>query len=421
MAMKFIHAADLHIDSPMRGLDAHDGAPVDRLRNATREAFENLVTLAIDERVDFVILAGDLFDGKWPDMKTGIWTSRQFWRLQGAGIPVFLLRGNHDARSQVQQTIRWPDCVREFSVERPESLPLDELNVVLHGQGFPTRDIPEDLAASYPAAVSGAFNIGVLHTSLTGDPEHDTYAPTNVETLVGRGYDYWALGHIHARQTVCEEPYIAWSGNTQGRHVRETGAKGCLLVTVDGQEVVDVEFRATDVLRWHNLEVRLRESDSVDAMHARLQDSLAECHRSGEGRFSAVRILVRGACAAHQNLVAESDRDQAICEIRNLAHAFHGELWIEKVMLETSPPVDPQSAAGIGGLMGELKDLIHLTAVDENELFKLASDLTTLADKATGDLEQANIDLFDREQLRQWLQRAEGLLESSVWEPAAKQ
>ena len=216
--MKFIHAADLHIDSPLRGLEVYDGAPVERLRRATRESLENLVALAIEKSVDFVIVAGDLFDGKWPDMATGVWTASQFWRLDRAGIPVYLIRGNHDAASQVREAVRWPGCVREFSVDSPETL------------------IDEDLGARYPDRIDRLFNIGVLHTSLNGHPDHDTYAPTHEDVLRARRYDYWALGHVHSRRIVSEAPWIVYPGNTQGRHIRETGPRGCVLVTVDAGE-----------------------------------------------------------------------------------------------------------------------------------------------------------------------------------------
>ena len=234
--MKFIHAADLHIDSPLLGLYCYEGAPAERLREATRRACENLVTLAIEEQVDFVILAGDLFDGQWRDMQTGLFTARQFRRLCDAKIKVYLVRGNHDAASQVRQTITWPDNVHEFSVRKAETVRLDDLGVALHGRGFAQPEVTDDPVPEYPAPVPGLFNIGVLHTNVGGNEDHPRYAPTSRAALEAKGYDYWALGHIHKRYVIAERPYIGYSGNTQGRHVRETGAKGCLLVSVeDGQ------------------------------------------------------------------------------------------------------------------------------------------------------------------------------------------
>jgi DNA repair exonuclease SbcCD nuclease subunit len=416
--MKFIHAADLHVDSPLRGLEAYEGAPVDRLRNATRESFENLITLAIDEHVDFAIIAGDLFDGKWPHMSTGIWTAGQFRRLNRENIPVYLLRGNHDAASQVRQSITWPQNVEEFSVSSPTTLIHEALGVALHGQGFPTRAIPEDLAAGYPDAKDGMFNIGVLHSSLTGDPQHDTYAPTTVETLVSRGYDYWALGHVHHRRTIREMPYIAFSGNTQGRHIHEQGPKGCLLVTVENGNVENVEFHATDTVRWHRVEIRLREDNGLDELYDAVRQQLRVARRQSDGRLAAVRVEICGACAAHGALVSKSGYEDAIGEIRNLANEFEDDVWVEKILLATSAPVEIEQLRQGNDLMGDLLRTTELLAGagNEDELIELAGELDTLSEKASLELQQAGLDLNDPEQLRRWLRQAEGLLVSMISE-----
>lgn len=415
--MRFLHAADLHIDSPLRGLEAYEGAPAERIRSATREAFENLVTLAVDERVDFVVLAGDLFDGKWPDIRTGLWTANQFRRLERAGIPVYLIRGNHDAVSEVRQRVRWPANVYEFPVDEPATFTDDKLGVALHGRGFATREVPEDLAAGYPDPNPDLFNIGVLHTSLTGDPNHDTYAPTTEDVLVLRGYDYWALGHIHARRTVREEPRIEFPGNTQGRHVKETGAKGALLVTVRERHVDSVEFRPLDVLRWHAADIELSPDSDLDDLYSRVSTALYECHEAADGRFSAVRIRIRGACACHAQLTRSAQHEEAIAEIRTLAASIHRDIWIEKVIIDTTPPVDIEQMRRSADLMGDLlRTIDQLANGPESDLLELAEALQPLAGKAPLELEQADIRLDDPEQLRHWVRQAEGILVSRLYE-----
>lgn len=409
--MRFLHAADLHIDSPLRGLEAYDGAPVARLRNATREAFERLVTLALEQRVDFVVLAGDLFDGKWPDVKTGLWTAAQFRRLAREAIPVFVLRGNHDAASLVRQAVSWPENVREFPVDRPATFELPSLRVALHGQGFSDRETRTDLAASYPPPVPGWFNVGVLHTSLTGDPQHDTYAPTTEDTLVRRGYDYWALGHIHARQTIRQHPYIAFSGCTQGRHVLEPGPKGCLLVTVADGQVSDVTFHETSVVRWQQIEVALGAADRLPELYAHVQTRLRETHE--RGRFLAARVIVRGSCAAHRDLLAPEQREEAIAELRNRANELEN-VWIEHVRLETTPPIDLDELRATGGLLGDLLQMIDEAAVDDERLRALAEGFKPLTDKHFLELSQAGLDPRDPAHLRRWLQQAQGLLVASL-------
>ncbi|MBC8355795.1 MAG: DNA repair exonuclease [Planctomycetes bacterium] len=418
---KFIHAADLHIDSPLRGLEAYEGAPVERFRAATRVAFENLVNLAIEYEVSFVIIAGDLFDGKWQDMKTGLWTANQFRRLDRANIPVYILRGNHDAASKVRQALAWPDNVHEFSVRKPQTFKLEEYDVALHGQGFAHHECNDDIASKYPEAVEGAFNIGVLHTSLTGNAEHDTYAPTSESMLRSKGYDYWALGHIHQRSEppIMTEPFVAYSGNTQGRHIREAGPRGCLLNTVVDGELTATEFVETDTLRWHQATVELDEQDDIANLITKAQRHIASCHESSAGRFSAIRIVVEGACAAHHELVQTIRREETLTELRNLANDFDDEVWIEKIKLETRPPIDIEQLRLGSDLVAELLRLLDEAQDDEVRLKTLATDLAPLATKAGTELSACEIDVQDLAQLRRWLGQAEGILVSQLLEAEA--
>ena len=409
---KFIHAADLHIDSPLRGLEAYEGAPADQLRSATREAFANIVKLARDEAVDFLVVAGDLFDGKWPDMRTGLWTASQFRLLERENISVYLVRGNHDAESRVRQSVSWPDNVHEFSVRKAQTLRVESLGVALHGQGFAKQECQDDLAANYPEAVKDCFNIGVLHTSLTGSSEHDTYAPTREDVLVGRGYDYWALGHVHQRSVppIRTDPYIAFCGNAQGRHIRETGEKGCLLVTVEDGEIANVDFRATDVARWHLAEVALESSDTIADVQAKANDCLTACHESSDGRFCAVRLVLRGACAAHRSLISKTERQEFLGELRNQANSLHDEVWLEKVAVDTSLPIDWELLRQGSDLLGDLLRDIEAIDADPEQLSQFSSDLSPLVDKAGLELADAGIKIDDTEQLRRWLHQAKTLL-----------
>src|SRR5262245_28090371 len=183
--MKFLHAADLHLDSPLRGLDRYEGVPVDRFRGATRAALSNLCDLCLAEPVDFVLLAGDLYDGNWKDFRTGLFFVSQMTRLRDAGIPVLVVRGNHDAESALTRSLRLPANVVVLSSRAPETdaTTLERLGVVVHGQGYASRAVTHDLARSYPEAVPGLFNIGMLHTSVDGREGHASYAPCSVETL----------------------------------------------------------------------------------------------------------------------------------------------------------------------------------------------------------------------------------------------
>jgi DNA repair exonuclease SbcCD nuclease subunit len=409
--MKFIHAADLHIDSPLVGLCCYEGAPAERLREATRRALENLVDLAIEEKVALVILAGDLFDGKWRNMQTGLFTARQFRRLGDAQIRVYLVRGNHDAESQVRQAVTWPDNVQEFPVRKADTFRIDDLGIALHGRGFAQLEVTDDPVPDYPPPVNGMFNIGVLHTNVDGSEEHPRYAPTTREALQTKGYDYWALGHIHKRCAVAERPYIGYSGNTQGRHVRETGAKGCLLVSVEDRQLAGVEFRPTDVVRWYWPEIILTAQDGLPELYAAVREQLERCQAESDGRFSAVRLTIAGRCPAHNALLDGATRAEAIAEIRNQANELDEEVWVEEIRFDTSPAVDLEKLRASGDLLGELLRQIDGVANDGDTLAALGRDhLAVLEQSRPGLLEQAGVKLQDPENLRSWLRQAEGLL-----------
>jgi len=227
---RFIHTADIHLDSPLKGLEAHEDAPVDEIRGATRRTLDNLIDLAIEEEVNFVLIAGDLYDGDWKDYNTGLFFVRQMSRLGKAGIKAFIISGNHDAANQITKTMPLPDNVTLFSHKKPQSVKLDDIGVIIHGQSYALRAVIDNLALQYPQYDSNYFNIGLLHTSLTGREGHEDYAPCTLDELKSKGYEYWALGHVHKREIVSKDPWIIFPGNIQGRHIKEAGAKGATLV-----------------------------------------------------------------------------------------------------------------------------------------------------------------------------------------------
>lgn len=375
--MKFIHAADIHLDSPLVGLAAYDGAPLERLRGATRRALEGMVDLALEEAVDFVVVSGDLYDGDWRDFNTGLFLASQMARLSARGIPVFLLHGNHDADSQITKRLPLPATVKVFSARRPESFELPALRTVLHGQSFRHRETTENLAASYPRPRPGWFNIGVLHTALDGREGHAPYAPCDLAGLVNHGFDYWALGHVHGRELLHEHPHVLFPGNLQGRHARETGAKGCTLVTVAEGYVVSCEHRCVDVLRWTLVEADLTGAGDTAEMLRRVRSALDEALSAAEGRPLACRVRLCGTTALHGRLV--SRREQVQAEVRALAfEAGTDALWIEKVKLATRPEADRAALAGRSDALGGLVRSLGALSGEADLLDALGTDLADL-------------------------------------------
>jgi DNA repair exonuclease SbcCD nuclease subunit len=349
--MKFIHAADIHLDSPLRGLSRYEGAPVELMQTATRRAFVNMIDLACQEAVDFILLAGDLYDGDWKDYNTGLFFNQQMSRLREANIKVFMVLGNHDASNAITRQLRLPDNVIEFSDQEAETKYLEHLGVAIHGQSFANKAITDDLSANYPDAISDYFNIGVLHTALNGRNGHDNYAPCTIPGLLSHGYDYWALGHVHQREIIHEKPWIVFSGNLQGRHVRETGAKGCSLVTVeDGQ--TKLSHVSVDVLRWQACTLDVSEitvaEDLLDKAHSAVTTAL----ENAEDRPLALRFVITGTSPINNELHSNSER--WLNEIRAVAtDAGLGKVWVEKINLQLSK----RSETALGEIGNFLKNI----------------------------------------------------------------
>lgn len=382
---KFLHAADIHLDSPRSGLDLDPDAPATELRQAPRRSLENIVRLAEDEHVDFVLIAGDLYDGDWKCFRTGLFFIEQMARLNDSSIPVFVIAGNHDAMNRMTKTLKLPDNVKVFSEKHAESAPLDDIGVVIHGQSFAKAAVLDDLSLQYPAYIDGMFNIGLLHTCATKSGEHERYAPCTLEGLRLKRYNYWALGHIHKREILHDDPHIVFSGNIQGRHIRETGPKGCFLVTVADSDDVSVDFRATDAFRWERCEVDANEAEDAYEVIDRTSQKLAQLADASDGLPLAVRVEIHGPTPAHHQLAARPKHWDA--EIEAAARQVTAvPIWIERITRKTTLPMHLDVAQACEGPIGELVCFIEDLRKDENSLALLAKELDELQQRLPPEL-----------------------------------
>ena len=333
MFFSFLHAADLHLCSPFTGLTLKDEAVAKRFAAASREAFSSLVETAINAKVAFVVIAGDVYDGEWKDASIGLFFNREVSRLERAGIPVFLLKGNHDAESVVTKAISLPDSVHQFPTTKAKTFPIEDLKVALHGRSFPDRAVSENYALAYPAPLPGYFNIGVLHTSCDGRPGHANYAPCTVQELASRNYHYWALGHVHEYEVLSRDPWIVFPGNLQGRSVRELGPKGAVIVDVADGHVTDVRRVIVDCARWAEVSVDLEGIDQEAEMLRKVTDTLQPFVERAEGRLVALRVRLVGPTSLHRHL--KSDPRTFADEVQAAAHRCHEDVWLERLQIET--------------------------------------------------------------------------------------
>jgi DNA repair exonuclease SbcCD nuclease subunit len=353
MAFRFVHTADIHLDSPLRSLSLRNPELAGLIGDATRQALVNIVDLCLDEQVDALVIAGDLYDGDQTSMKTARFLAAQMERLHQAGIAVFKIRGNHDALSKITQELVLPPSVKVFG-GRADAVDIrkDGLTIAMHGLSFSKPQAPESLLPKYKPAVADAVNIGIMHTSLAGAPGHDAYAPCNVADLHASGFAYWALGHIHQRMDHKGAATVIMPGMPQGRDINEAGEKTVSLVTVGDDRSILVEERLTSIAEFRRIGVDLSGvgewRDAVDAIEKVLRADRQSTHSP----HLVARLRITGATPLAWQLRRDADLLQEEASHR----AEHlGRTWIEKLELAVSPPaVGGQTVADPVIELGEL-------------------------------------------------------------------
>ena len=412
LSFSFIHAADIHLDSPLTGLEQYEGAPVEQIRSATRDAFRNLVDIAIERQVAFIIIAGDLYDGDWKDYNTGLFFVSQMVRLQKVNIKVFLIRGNHDAASLITKELKLPENVIEFSTRKAETYKLEELGVAIHGQGFATRAVEENLVKNYPRREDGYLNIGILHTSATGREGHENYAPCSIDDMKEKGYDYWALGHIHLRELLHEkDPVILFSGNIQGRHIKETGDKGCTLVLVNDGAIESITHLSLDVLRWELCEIDANGLESVEELIDAAREALEQKYIEAEGRLLAVRIQIHGSTKIHQELIVK--KDHVMNNLRSLSlEVGLGDIWVEKVKIKTTRINNIEELKAEHTPVAVILDYIQHVASDEETLKELLAEFQDIQHALPYELRngEEGFDFTDTDVLKKRIEDVEDLI-----------
>lgn len=364
-SFRFVHVADLHLDSPFKGVSPQAPHVAEALRRATFCAYENAIDLCIDEQVDFMVVAGDVYDGA----DRGIFAQLRFRdgleRLGRAGIRAFVVHGNHDPASGWASRIAWPETVHVFGSEDVEAVPVARNGETLchvHGISHPTADERRNLARLFSGDLPRSpFRIGLLHCNVGTRTGHAPYAPCDTRDLRATKIDYWALGHVHQRAILGESPHIVYPGNTQGRSVREAGPRGGYLVDVSASGAVTATFRPLDAVRWAAIDVPIDGVATIDALDARIHEALAAARAEASPRPVVARLRLSGRGPLHAELRRDGTLAQLTARAREAQAACGGSAfaWVERVDSDARPDTDLASMAHRDDLVGEIVRVVQ--------------------------------------------------------------
>lgn len=412
---RFLHAADLHLDSPFAGLEGLPAAVRKEVRESTFQAMKKLVQAAMEQEVDFVVVSGDIYDAADRSLKARIAFQQAAEQLAEQGISIYAVHGNHDPLNSAKAGLAWPESVHVFGADevshRDVQLPGKGAVARIHGISYAYSAVRDNLSLKFPEADPGIFHIGLLHANVDGHAAHDNYAPCSIADLMTRGMDYWALGHVHQRRVLNEQPWIVYPGNIQGRHIRETGEKGCMLVQISEGGAASLEFIPTDVLRWHHRELSIsdlaQEQELIDAIRSEMD----EIRNESNGRSGMLRLTLTGRgplhaflndAGQHRDLIGSFQEEEA-------AYAEAGEpfLWLESLRDETGSAVNRQALLEDDGFLGDLLRMSEELMGDAEQLQEVClSALKPLP--AKGEISRL-LRGQTAEQQRDWLQRAQEL------------
>jgi exonuclease SbcD len=374
----FIHTADLHLDSPFSGLRQVGVTVASLIKDATFRAFDNVVDLAIRRKVDFFLVAGDVYDASDRSLRAQLKFADGLGRLAQAGIRSFVCHGNHDPLDGWSASLRWPEEVHIFGPDL-ESIPLalgGEDVVVVQGISYPKSQIDEDFGKGFHRQGSYPFQIGLFHCSLGSDPAHETYAPRTMDELAAADLDYWALGHVHTQRVLKEgHPFIAYPGNTQGLHIREVGARGCLVVQVDGQGTVNACFEPTDAVRWFSKNIQIDDLETEADLIEALEKVCDEIRHEAQERPAIARISLVGRGVLHPVLRRPQVVGDLTERFRETGLESAPPLWIEGIQVHTRSPIDLDARRNSADFLGEVLRLIENSRQNPGGLQEMINEL----------------------------------------------
>jgi DNA repair exonuclease SbcCD nuclease subunit len=371
-AYRFVHTGDIHLDSPLRSLALRNPELAQLIGNASRQVFVRIVEICLEEQVDALMLAGDLYDGEQTSMKTARFLAEQVRRLHDAGIKVFVIRGNHDALSKITKELVLPDNVHLFG-GRADAVEVvrdrGERSIVVHGLSFAKPHAPEGLLSKYRPPIEGAINIGLMHTSLDGSPVHDVYAPCSATDLAGSGFRYWALGHIHKRSAIAGPCSIVMPGIPQGRDAGESGPKSVTLVSVMDDGTVNIIERIVSVAQFEHVRIDASGAETWSDLITSVEAALGEAADSSKSDHLVARLVISGVTPLAWTI--RRDADLLLTEAESRSAAI-GDVWVEKLKTDCQRPV-PGMGSDSSDPVEELRRMMSEDVV-ESEAFRIEAE-----------------------------------------------
>lgn len=411
-SFSFIHTADLHLDSPFKELSEIDNIISSELIESTFTAFNNLIDICIDKKVDFLLIAGDIYDGTDRSLRAQLKFRDGLKRLDEVGIKTYIVHGNHDPLDGWSANLKWPDNVYIFKGKEVESYAFEkdgEEIARIYGISFHRKDIRTNLSKKFAKKLhTESFTIGMLHCNVGTDTGHEPYAPCTLQDLLSHNFDYWALGHVHNKQVVNDSnPLVIYPGNIQGRNPREQNGRGCYLVKVDENGFPTYDFIEVDVVRWVVKEIKIESMMTEQDLLSKIEDTIENIREEADGRPSICRIILSGRGKLHSSINRKGFLDDILQELRESEVGEKQFVWIGSFVDITSSKIDKEALLQRDDFKGDMLKLFEKALNNENMRDKLKEILNPLLTSPGG---RKFLESIDDEDFTELLRKAESLI-----------
>ena len=377
--VRFVHAADLHLDAPFQGITATDPRIGAELADATYAAFKRVVETCLTRDVAFLVIAGDAYNSADKSLRAQLRFRTEMERLAEAGIEVFIVNGNHDPQSGWSAGLSLPETVHVFPTDRVERIEVvrnGEVIAAVYGRSFARAAEVTNLALGYHRDASDPVAIGVLHANVGGNGDYEPYAAATLDDLRSARMDYWALGHIHKQEVLAEHPWIVYAGSPQGLNPKETGPHGCLVVEISRGGATTLEHVETAPIAWAQTQLDASEATDLEDIRALLLRACEDI-RTESGRHTVARIALVGRSAAHADLSRPGVAEQLFDDIRAEGAVDTPWVWIDRLVDRTSPLIDLDELRSGPDFAAELVRIADELAADPVALDKTVDELAS--------------------------------------------